>query len=322
MTDQFASGIIATSAPPTSIYTAFGAYNEVTRDYTDTLPSFNVVAELQDNLLLRLSGSKVMSRPELGNLAPTAGVTATTRTGNVNNPFLDPIRAKTADLALEWYFREGSLLSVAYFYKDIESFIQRITSEVPYRSLGLPDSLLDGSPASPTDNFLVGRFENTPGGPLKGYEINAQVQFDFLPGFWSNFGALGNFTKADADISYILTAGGQPVTAQLVGMSPTTASGTLYFENETFSVRATASYRDKYFRAIPASLGSDVRGDLATTFVDAQASWHFPGNITAILEVQNLTDERGTLYIDETRENTLFQTEQGRTYTLGINWKY
>jgi outer membrane receptor protein involved in Fe transport len=186
----------------------------------------------------------------------------------------------------------------------------------------LPDSLLDGSPASPTDNFLVGRFENTPGGPLKGYEINAQVQFDFLPGFWSNFGALGNFTKADADISYILTAGGQPVTAQLVGMSPTTASGTLYFENETFSVRATASYRDKYFRAIPASLGSDVRGDLATTFVDAQASWHFPGNITAILEVQNLTDERGTLYIDETRENTLFQTEQGRTYTLGINWKY
>jgi len=59
-----------------------------------------VVAEITDNLLLRLSGSKVMSRPELGNLAPTSGVTATTRTGNVNNPFLDPIRAKTADLAL------------------------------------------------------------------------------------------------------------------------------------------------------------------------------------------------------------------------------
>jgi outer membrane receptor protein involved in Fe transport len=112
------------------------------------------------------------------------------------------------------------------------------------------------------------------------------------------------------------------VTAQLVGMSPKTASGTLYYENETFSVRTTASYRDKYFRAIPASLGSDVRGDLATTFVDAQASWHLPGNVTAILEVQNLTDERGTLYIDETREDTLFQTEQGRTYTVGINWKY
>ncbi len=184
------------------------------RDYTDTLPSFNVVAELSDNLLLRLSGSKVMSRPELGNLAPTSGVTATTRTGNVNNPFLDPIRAKTADLALEWYFREGSLLSVAYFYKDIESFIQRITEQVPYRSLGLPDSLLDGTPASPTDIFTVGRFQNTPGGPLKGFELNAQVQFDFLPGFWSNFGVLANYTKAEADIEYFIAAGAPTVTAR------------------------------------------------------------------------------------------------------------
>ena len=168
-TDQFASGILPTAAPATSIYTSFGQYNEVVSDYSDTLPSFNVVFELTDNLLARLSGSKVMSRAELGNLTPTAGVTATTRTGNVNNPFLKPIRAKTADLALEWYFSEGSLLSVAYFYKDIESYIQRITSQVPYRELGLPDSLLDGTPASPTDIFTVGRLENTPGGPLKGY---------------------------------------------------------------------------------------------------------------------------------------------------------
>jgi TonB-dependent receptor len=322
MTDQFASGIIPTAAPATSIYTSFGAYNEVERDYTDTLPAFNVVLELNDNLLARLSGSKVMSRPELANLAPTAGVTATTRTGNVNNPFLEPIRADTFDVALEWYFSEGSLLSVAYFYKDIESYIQRITSQVPYRELGLPDSLLDGTPASPTDIFTVGRFENTPGGPLKGYEINAQVQFSFLPSFWSNFGVLGNYTKVDADIQYFLSVGGPPTTAQLVGMSPTTAAGTLYYENDKFSVRTTAAYRDKYFRAIPASPGSDVRGDLSTTYVDAQASWFVNDNLTILVEAQNLTGERSTLYIDDTRENTLFQTEIGTTYTLGATFKF
>ena len=94
MTDQFASGIIPIAAPATSIYTSFGQYNEVERDYNDTLPAFNVVFELTDNLLARLSASKVMSRPELGNLSPTAGVTATTRTGNVNNPYprSDPCR--------------------------------------------------------------------------------------------------------------------------------------------------------------------------------------------------------------------------------------
>ena len=322
MTDQFAAGVIPVNAPGTAPVTSFAQFNEVERDYTDTLPSFNVVFELGDNLLARLSGSKVMSRPELGNLSPTAGVTATTRTGNVNNPFLDPIRAKTADLALEWYFREGSLLSVAYFYKDIESFIQRITEQVPYRELGLPDSLLDGTPASPTDIFTVGRFQNTPGGPLKGFELNAQIQLDFLPGFWSGFGVLANYTRADADIDYFIAANAPMVTADLVGMSKQTASGTLFYENNRFSVRTTASYRDKFFRAIPASPGSDVRGDLATTFVDAQASWFATDNLTVFLEAQNLTGERNTLYIDDTREDTLFQTEIGTTYTLGATFKF
>jgi iron complex outermembrane recepter protein len=325
-TDQFAAGVVPVTAPATSIYTAFGSYNEVETDYTDTLPSFNVVFELTDNLLARLSGSKVMSRAELGNLTPTAGVTATTRTGNVNNPFLKPIRAKTADLALEWYFSEGSLLSVAYFYKDIESFIQRITSQVPYRELGLPDSLLDGTPASPTDIFTVGRLENTPGGPLKGFEVNAQVQFNFLPGFWSGFGVLANYTRAEAEIEYILTsAGGVPTsttTEDLVGLSPNAASGTLFYENDRFSVRTTASYRDRFFRALPASPGSDVRGDLATTFVDAQASWFVNDYLTIMLEAQNLTGERNTLYIDNDREDTLFQTEIGTTYTLGAIVKF
>ncbi len=322
MTDQWAAGVIPIGAPTTSPYTSFAQFNEVERDYSDTLPSFNIVFELSENLLARLSASKVMSRPELGNLAPTSGVTATTRTGNVNNPFLDPIRADTADLALEWYFAEGSLLSVAYFYKDIESYIQRITSQIPYNELGLPDSLLDGTPASPTDIFTVGRFENTPGGPLEGFELNAQVQFNFLPGFWSNFGVLANYTKVDAEIEYFLTAAGASTTAQLVGMSPNTAAGTLYFENQSFSVRTTAAYRDKYFRAIPASPGSDVRGDLATTYVDAQASWFVNDNLTLILEAQNLTGERSTLYIDDTREDTLFQTEVGTTYTLGATFKF
>ncbi len=87
-------------------------------------------------------------------------------------------------------------------------------------------------------------------------------------------------------------------------------------------MRTTASYRDKFFRAIPASPGSDVRGDLATTFVDAQASWFASDSLTVFLEAQNLTGERNTLYIDDTREDTLFQTEIGTTYTLGATFKF
>src|SRR5678815_144554 len=75
------------------------------------------------------------------------------------------------------YFSEGSLLSAAIFYKDIETYIQRITGDEPFRNLGVPDSVLAGTPALPTQDFHVSRLQNTKGGPLKGYELNAQVQF-------------------------------------------------------------------------------------------------------------------------------------------------
>ena len=57
-------------------------------------------------------------------------------------------------------------------------------------------------------------------------------------------------------------------------------------------------------------------------FVDASASWNVNDNLTLILEAQNLTDERNTLFIDRAREDTLFQTEIGRTFTFGATFKF
>ena len=89
-----------------------------------------------------------------------------------------------------------------------------------------------------------------------------------------------------------------------------------------FSARVTGSYRDKYFRGIPASIGSDVRANKANTFVDFSSSYNLNEHLSFILEVQNLTKERNTLYIDSVREDTLFQTEIGRTMTFGATYKF
>ncbi|ESQ93487.1 TonB-denpendent receptor [Asticcacaulis sp. AC460] len=325
-TDQVAVGHIPVAAPPGWMYSQVGKRNEVHRSYDDWMPSANIVFEINPNLLARVSAAKVMSRPELGNLIPSAGITATTRTGNINNPFLEPIRANTFDAGLEWYFRPGSLISVGYFYKDIETYIQRVTSQIPYRELGLPDSLLDNTNTSPTEIFTVGRFENTEGGPLKGFEINLQAELDFLPGFWANFGVLGNYTHIESEIQYILaSANGVPTvtaTNDLLGLSRKSASGTIYWENDRFSIRSTANYRGKYIRAIPASRGSDLQGNDETLFVDLSASYELNDNLKLIFEAQNLTDEQNRLFIDSAREDTLFELRNGKTFTIGVNYKY
>jgi TonB-dependent receptor len=325
-TRQSAMGHIPIAAPMGAPFPNVGFRQDVDNEYRDWLPSLNMVFELRPDLLMRFSAAKVMARADLGSLTPSVSVTATTHTASVNNPLLDPIRAKTADLALEWYYAEGSLLSAAVFYKDIETYIQRITGDEPFRNLGVPDSVLAGSPSSPTDIFQVGRLQNTEGGPLKGIELNAQVQFRNLPGFWSNTGFLANYTHVESTIQYVLTsAAGVPLTFtedDLVDLSPNTASGTLFYDDGTFSVRTTGSYRDAFIRGLPASAGSDIRANKANLFVDASASWNVSDNLTLIFEAQNLTDERNTLFIDRAREDTLFQAEIGRTFNLGATFKF
>ena len=324
MTDQFASGIIPIAAPATSIYTSFGQYNEVERDYNDTLPAFNVVFELTDNLLARLSGSKVMSRPELGNLSPTAGVTATTRTGNVNNPYLDPIRADTADLALEWYFSEGSLLSVAYFYKDIESYIQRITEQVPYRELGLPDSLLDGTPASPTRHLHGGTLREHAGWSAEGLrnqragavQLPAELLEQLRRAGQLHGGRCGNRVlhqrhRRSASTTISWSACHRP---------PRPARCTTRTTGSASAPRphivTSTSVRFRLRRAVTCAATS------RSTYVDAQASWFVNDNLTIMLEAQNLTGERSTLYIDDSRERHVVPDRDRHHVHAGCDFKF
>ncbi|QJU60731.1 TonB-dependent receptor [Sphingomonas sp. AP4-R1] len=326
-TQQDSFGYIPVAAAAGAQYPTVGQRGDVNRSYTDWLPSVNLVAELTSKLQARFSAASVMSRAELGLLTPTSGVTVATRTGTVNNPFLDPIRADTYDAALEWYFAPGSLLSVAYFHKKIQSYIQQISSQVPYSSLGLPDALLAGTPSTPADLFTVNRSTNTPGGPLNGVEVNAQFPLTFLPGILKNLGVLGSYTYVKSKINYVLASSNgvptQTSTDDLIDLSKNAASGTIYYEDKRFSIRSTASYRSSFNRGIPSGANdSDVRANASTLYVDASASYNLTENIKLIVEAQNLTDERNTLYIDSVRKDTLFQTRQGRTFTIGATAKF
>lgn len=327
-TDLHSEGTIPVAAPAGSTYPTLGVITTVERSYEDWLPSANLAFELTPNLIARLSAARVMSRPSYGQLIPSASVNAVIRTGSASNPFLDPIRANTFDAALEWYFAPGSLLSVAYFHKDIETYIQNTNQLVPFRDLNLPLSLLSGSTASPDELFNFSRSNNTPGGPLSGFEVNLQLPFRFLPGFLSNFGALGNFTRVRSNINYILQTNpvtGQPTlarTAPLVGLSPETASGTLYYEDDRFSIRSTVNYRGGFLTGIPGPQDSDANGNASSIFVDASASYNITENIKLIAEVSNITNEQNRLYTDTIRQDPLYTASFGRTFALAANFQF
>ena len=285
----------------------------------------NLALDITPSLIARVSAARVMSRPAYGQLIPAGSANLVIQTASFSNPFLDPIRANTFDAALEWYFRPGSLLSAAFFYKDISTYIQSISSQIPFTDLGLPNELLTGTNTVPSDIFTISQPVNTPGGPLKGIELNAQIPFNFLHGFLGNFGVLANYTHVISKINYCLTSvsGVCTVSAKddLIGLSPNTASATLYYEDEKFSIRTTGNFRDQFIRGIPASAGSDLQGNAKTFYMDASASYNISDRLKVIVEATNLTDEQNRLYIDSTRQDTLFETRIGRTFTFGVNYR-
>lgn len=303
-------------------------------EYSDTLPSLNLVAEFTPELLLRFGASKVMTRPGLGNVTPGGSFgTVGNFTINSGDPTIDPIRAKAYDLALEWYFAQGSLLSAAVFYKDIESFVQTLQEQVRFGDTGLPLSLLTNTNATVDTPFTVSRPVNTEGGPLKGFEINYQQPFRFLPGFWSDFGVLLNYTYVDSKIDYRVTATSSlTVENDLTNLSRNAWNGTLYYENEQFSIRASAAYRDSYLTLVPASNAGvsnpatpvlqDAEGTNETLFVDLSASWNVTDSLTLTLEGLNLTDEWNDQFIDTRTDRPVVYTHTGRQYFVGARYKF
>ena len=318
-TDQLAVGYVSNPA-----VAAGNTEVVVERTYDDFLPSLNLTAEFSSNLLLRLGAARVISRADLGSLSPGGSVNVTTRNYSTGNPFLEPIRADTLDLSGEYYIGNGGLFSVGLFYKKLQSFVQRRNEIIPFTSTGLPVSILQGSTTSPDELFTVSRFVNAPGGTLRGVEVNYQQPFTFLPGALRNFGTILNYTFVRSRISYVVTQ--SPLTlinTDLSGLSRHGANGTLYYEDKRFSIRGSAAYRGSFLTAIPSGgTGSDVEGRRSTLFVDASASYALTDRIKITAEGINLTDESTSFYIDSRRQDPLYESHVGRTFTLGASFTF
>jgi TonB-dependent receptor len=303
-------------------------------DYTDTLPSLNISLEPREDLILRFAAAKVMSRPPLGNLVPSytlSALNAPNPSASLGNIALEPYRANTFDVSVEWYFAPESLLSFAYFYKDIDTFIQTTQQSLTYNEL---TALNPGAfPAGLRPGDLLHVFStpsNTPGGPLSGFEVSYQQPFTFLPGIFENLGAILNYTYVKSEIDYCTTAScAVIVTEDLVNLSPKAWNGTLYYDDGRLNARLSAAYRDGYFQQVPApnngTRGIAANGKAESLTWDAAASFNLTDNVTLSVEALNLTDEPNHQWhgeVDRIRQSTYVHHHTGRQFYVGARYKF
>jgi TonB-dependent receptor len=295
------------------------------REYDMVLPSANLAVDLTDSIVARISAAQTIARPSIGTLTPggDVGIQGANRSFSSGNPNIDPTKSDNLDLSLEWYPDSDSLFAVGLFYKKINTFVQTLRQDIPFNQLGLPNSLLTGTSALPTDLFVVSQPVNSPGGELKGFEVNVQKRLSFLPGWMENFGVQANYTFVDSEIEYLTstTAGAPTITQTLTGLSKNAWNATLYYETEKFSVRGSVAYRDGYLTAVPGNDGNTVHGTNETMNFDAQASYNITEQLKLSVEGINLTDEFNDQYVDASNRLNVY-SHTGRQFFVGLRYTF
>lgn len=324
-TDQTAAG-----------YDNAGTRLSVDHSYSDTLPSLNIVVEPIEDFLVRFAASEGIARAGLGALAPSTNVSVSGNAFTVSsgNPYLEPTKAKSYDLGFEWYFAEGASIGVTLFQKEIESFAQTARLSTTYTNLmaelGLSlDTMIAacGSNTSCTADADWGYSTqvNSPGGDLTGYEVSYQQPFSFLPGFWSNFGAIVSYTSVDSDLDYLnATTRLVERTSPLVNLSDETYAATLYYEQDNFGGRVSLVSRSDYLTTAVGRNGNYEEGTNGTLNIDATINYTINDNWKVTFEALNLTDEADDQWVGNmgSNERLSYYHQTGRQYYIGAQYKF
>ncbi len=310
--------------------------------YHDWLPSLNAVLEPFDSFLVRFNAAYAMARPGLGAMMPTGkiAVSGSNASASIGNPKLQPTRSKNLDLAFEYYYGRGSMISLAGFWKHIDTFNQSVqsTGTAAQNPFGLETAAFvsacggTGSDwATITNSYCISNggqnmdwtytaTTNAKGAPLYGTEINWQQQFDFLPGRWDNTGLLLNYTYVQAQQSYYNSNGTLIMKADLVNLSRNSYNATLYYDDTIFQTRVTAAYRGKYL--IDSNLASNNNNygiwSKSTLNIDASMSYKYDDNFMVFFNAINLTNQGTNLIADRYAGRSYVYRETGRVFYIGV----
>lgn len=219
---------------------------ETSYDYW--LPSLNLRFGVTDDIVVRLAGSKVLSRPENSYIRNflTIGLdtSSATLTASAGNPFLVPATAWQFDASVEWYFARVGSLTFNAFYKSVQNFFYQAITEREIVSNGVTENVFVRGPAN---------FDGT--GKIKGFELAYQQTFDFLPRPFDGFGVQANYTFIDSSgLPNTFLNTGAPVNESTVPpgnlpleqLSKHNFNVTAFYEKGPISVRGAYNWRSRF----------------------------------------------------------------------------
>ncbi len=284
-----------------------------TNSYTEVLPSFTMVMDLNDDWVLRAGAFRGISRPDPhsfsnarnisdsdGDTTPGTGfdsleeaVEGITASGN---PKLEPLPSWNIDLGVEWYANDDTLLAAGVYWKEFQGGFEN--------AFQAEDFLIDGNAVS---GFVRTTQVSGDKSELTGLELTATHSFGYLPGFLSGFGAKFSYNYADSDFEFEDGHGGDGISfdadgnpsqllgllepAGLWGLSRHTSATQLYWQNDRFNAQAIYKTRSGYFQGYGRDTGARIRYVDDYDTLDLRVSYDINDHFKLSFEGINLLSE-------------------------------
>jgi len=295
-------------------------------NYSEWLPSFSAAWEVSDSVVLRMSSSRTMTRPNPSSMLPATTFTdQSAQVANQGNPNLTPYISTNFDLGGEWYTGGEGFVGLTLFNKRVEGYTYQGVTTRPFRSLGIPFEDLTDTQQQALNNR---------GGPdVATVNVNQQVNADAelevrgweaiwvqpLSFVFQGLGFMANYTQID-----IKTLGNdaQRLAGNVYGVAPSLWNATTYWEDDVASVRLSYTWSEGAVgtgpnqQGIPfAQIYGEDRGQL-----DLSASYTLK-NIRSkpqlTFNVVNITGEKRRSYFAYPNAvNDMY--DPGTTFTVGI----
>lgn len=305
--------------------------------YNDFLPSLNMSFNLGDDQVMRLGVARVMARANMSDMRPgfwfgvdSAGGGTPMLKGEGGNINLEPFRANSFDLSYEKYFGKKGYFSAAAFYKSLNSFIYKIGQTFDFSPYVTAATVL---PANGSKVGLLTVPRNGEGGRISGYELALSVPFSLASDMLNGFGAQVNFSNTDSSVSIpsasfvTVAGGGNMTTLEMPGLSRQVTNLKFYYEANGWQFAASQRRRSDFLGSVIDVTNDQraytyIRGEAVT---DLQAGYEFSTGylkgLSLLLQASNVNNSKFEQYDPKTGEVTQ-STQYGKTYLLGVNYKF
>jgi len=320
--EQESSGFVR---PPGS--TGLGVRASAGAEYSDTLPSMNLSFLLPWDVTARIGAAKQLARPRIDQMTVGGGFGVDTSrvpirySGGGGNPLLEPWRATSYDLSIEKYFATNGYVSMAFFHKDLDTYIYQ--AEFPF-NFAIFD--LSGIP-TPRPPSTIGVWNapfNGEGGTISGLEFAFSLPLETLWAPLEGFGLQGSYSDTDSEIEAFGPGNPRP----LPGLSKYVSNITAYYEKNGFSARVSRRTRSEFVafvRQFDLTLGDRFIG--AEQIVDFQTGYEFRDGplkgLGLLFQVNNVTNEPYREFdIGGNYRAEALYGEYGRTFLLGGVYKF